>query len=861
MEVQKKSSSAISKWQCSSTKSRIVNNFNPICQAVQKLTLKGKFVITLNQKKSIPGKFIFVQIYSGTEVDPNTGKGWLSEKAYFKESGKNKKYQHDDNDDTQTKIKTYKIKLHVDAHFGTPRAFVIQNKNKKKFYLLSASIETCTNRIIHFDCNSWIYSIKKTKIDRLFFSNRCYVPSQTPRALLELRNEELDKLRGNGMGERKEWDRIYDYDYYNDLGDVDKGSEHFRPVLGGSRLYPYPRQVRTGRKNSTSGTSRSQATSFDIYVPSDEMFSPNKLKELKSNSIHAIVKLLSSKTESLPQQSSRSVQSFEEILNMLSSNRNQTIEGWIRDNLKKLVPNEDLKEITHAIKENQMHDPIPQTIYENEWAWNDDMEFGRQMLAGTHPVRIQCLMTFPPQNKFGVQSSIKQSTIEQMLEGWTLPQALEQGRIFMLDHHDYLMPYLNRINANGVCAYASRTILFLRSDGMLKPLTIELSLPGSSLALEIHRIFLPSKQGTQAALWQLAKAHVLANDAFYHLLVSHWLYTHAVVEPFILATKRRLSVMHPIHKLLNPHFKDTMHINALTRHILINSGGILEKILFPGETCMQITCDLYKEWKFIEQGLPADLLKRGMAVEDLDENNPNGIQLLLLDYPYAIDGLEIWAAIKSWVNDFCSIFYKDNDAILADVELQAWWSEIRSIGHGDNHNVMWWYQMTTLSNLVEALTTLIWIASVRHAVINQQKHSHNDNSPTLCRKFIPVEGTVEFGEFLKDPDKFFMKMLPDRFETNLGLTLVDLLSKNAYDEMYLLRCQPSHGWIDNEIVQNRFAEFKEELKEIQIKILQRNKDPKLKNRRIPAKIDHNILYPKMPSSGSRRWNHGKRSVL
>ncbi|MCI15411.1 putative linoleate 9S-lipoxygenase 5-like, partial [Trifolium medium] len=81
-----------------------------------------------------------------------------------------------------------------------------------------------------------------------------------------------------------------------------------------------------------------------------------------------------------------------------------------------------------------------------------------------------------------------------------------------------------------------------------------------------------------------------------------------------------------------------MHINALTRLILINSGGILEKILFPGETCMQITCDLYKDWKFTEQGLPSDLIKRGMAVEDTNENNPTGIQLLMLDYPYAIEG-------------------------------------------------------------------------------------------------------------------------------------------------------------------------------------------------------------------------------
>jgi hypothetical protein len=70
MEATKRPS-CISKWQYSSTKSKIVNNFNPVCQAVQKLTLKGKFVITLNQKKSIPGKFISVQIYSGTEVDPS----------------------------------------------------------------------------------------------------------------------------------------------------------------------------------------------------------------------------------------------------------------------------------------------------------------------------------------------------------------------------------------------------------------------------------------------------------------------------------------------------------------------------------------------------------------------------------------------------------------------------------------------------------------------------------------------------------------------------------------------------------------------------------------------------------------------
>lgn len=68
--------------------------------------------------------------------------------------------------------------------------------------------------------------------------------------------------------------------------------------------------------------------------------------------------------------------------------------------------------------------------------------------------------------------------------------------------------------------------------------------------------------------------------------------------------------MHPVHRLLDPHFKGTMHVNSIARAILISSAGVFEKTLFTGEVSMELSSALYKEWRFNEQCLPADLLKR-----------------------------------------------------------------------------------------------------------------------------------------------------------------------------------------------------------------------------------------------------------
>ena len=52
--------------------------------------------------------------------------------------------------------------------------------------------------------------------------NQSFLPSDTPSGLKRLRELELENLRGTGEGKRKSFERIYDYDTYNDLGDPDK---------------------------------------------------------------------------------------------------------------------------------------------------------------------------------------------------------------------------------------------------------------------------------------------------------------------------------------------------------------------------------------------------------------------------------------------------------------------------------------------------------------------------------------------------------------------------------------------------------------------------------------------------------------
>ncbi|KAL6517807.1 Lox4p [Orobanche minor] len=740
---------------------------------------------------------------------------------------------------------------------GVPGAFIINNFHHSEFYLKTLTLEHVPGHgPLHFVCNSWVYPAHKYTTQRVFFTNKSYLPSETPGPLVPYREEELVELRGGDASvQLKEWDRVYDYAYYNDLGDPDKGEDYARPVLGGSSEYPYPRRGRTGRPPTNTDPNSEKRIpllmSLNIYVPRDERFGHLKMSDFLGYGLKSIFQFLLPEFKDLCDSISNEFDSFENAIEIYEGGL-KLPDGPLLKSIYDNIPLELLKQLLPTDGEGLFRFPMPKVIQEDKSAWRTDEEFTREMLAGVNPVIISRLQEFPPRsnldpNFYGSQNcTITWNHIRNQIDGLTIDEAIKKNRVFILNHHDSLMPYLRRINTTTTTrAYASRTLLFLQNDGSLKPLAIELSLPhpnGDQFGA-VSKVYTPAENGIEGSVWQLAKAYVVVNDAGIHQLISHWLHTHAVIEPFVIATNRQLSVLHPIHKLLHPHFRNTMNINAIARQILINAGGILESTVFPAKYAMELSSVIYKDWVFTDQALPVDLLKRGMAVEDA--NSRHGLRLLIEDYPYAVDGLEIWSAIQTWVDDYCNLYYASDDKVKEDTELQSWWNELRDKGHEDKKNEPWWPKMQTRRELIDSCTIIIWLASALHAAVNfgqYQYAGYMPNRPTVSRRFMPEPGSQEYDELRTDPDKVYLRTITARLQTLLGVALIEILSRHSSDEVYLGQRETTEWTADLQALE-AFDKFGKKLAEIEERITEMNNDDKWKNRIGPVKLPYTLLYP------------------
>jgi lipoxygenase len=103
---------------------------------------------------------------------------------------------------------------------------------------------------------------------------------------------------------------------------------------------------------------------------------------------------------------------------------------------------------------------------------------------------------------------------------------------------------------------------------------------------------------------------------------------------------------------------------------------------------MEMSSAVYSEWTFTDQSLPNELIKRGMTSKQDPRTAGSGgatstLHLHVEDYLYAVGGMDMWRTIEGQVRRYYAHFYYSDTTVATDAELQAWWADVRRLGHGD----------------------------------------------------------------------------------------------------------------------------------------------------------------------------------
>ncbi|XP_077428038.1 arachidonate 12-lipoxygenase, 12R-type-like isoform X1 [Vanacampus margaritifer] len=436
------------------------------------------------------------------------------------------------------------------------------------------------------------------------------------------------------------------------------------------------------------------------------------------------------------------------------------------------------------------HTPLSDYVQQN---WKEDWLFAYQFLNGVHPTLIQRCKTLP--ENFPVTDAMVSKLF--ISGGSNLSNELKQGNIYLCDYK----------NLDGVPAHITEQIhhyltaplvLFhKRPNNKLMPIAIQLN----QIPAKKNPIFLPTDSPYD---WLTAKIFVKSADFSEHQLNAHLLRTHLLAEVFAVSLLRKLPMVHPLYKLLIPHTRYTLHINELARKELIGPTGIFTRFAASGgKALMMILARSLSSITYRSLCIPDDIADRDL------QDVPN--------FYYRDDGLKLWNLIYTFVQGVVQHYYKNDDEVQLDPELQTWICNIFEHGFLSKKETGIPQSFTTVSELIKFATMVIFTCSCQHAAVNNGQYDYGawmPNSPMTLQRPPPTKkGTTS--------EATILQTLPPVNFTVQGLTAVWLLSRQSSDFVPLGHYPEDH--FTEKIPRQLQKDFKDKLDDLSKQINMRNK--------------------------------------
>lgn len=245
------------------------------------------------------------------------------------------------------------------------------------------------------------------------------------------------------------------------------------------------------------------------------------------------------------------------------------------------------------------------------------------------------------------------------------------------------------------------------------------------------------------------------------------------MEAYALGTMRNLPDSHPVYKLLKPHFQHIMTINMVERTELFNDGGVADQVFSIGqEGRKELLQRAAREYDVTWTHIKHSIEKRGVA-------NPE----LLPGYCYRDDGLKVWQAIETFVQDVIREFYTSDDDVKNDNELQSWANDISTHGFPGHQGATQGHGfpkvIQSTAQLTDVCTLIIFTGSGHYAAVSFGQHDvcrFCPNAPYCLRLAPPATKGVASMQTLLDS-------LPNRDTVALSIAFSHVLSQSSKNQV------------------------------------------------------------------------------